>query len=113
MVAACRRTLHLVASQSILKEYDRVISEMMLKYPRVQAIAARDVLMASAEVVEQDFLEQPICRDAADDKFLECALAAGCAIVSGDKDLLTIDGAMGVRVVTPRECLALLAAGGE
>ncbi len=50
-----------------------------------------------------------ICRDAADDKFLEAALAgqADC-IVSGDGDLLSLDRFEGVPVLRPAEFLARL-----
>jgi predicted nucleic acid-binding protein len=42
--------------------------------------------------------------DAADDKFLACALAAGVPIiVSGDKHLLAMAGWGGINVLKPRQ----------
>lgn len=47
------------------------------------------------------------CRDSADDKYLELALASGAAkIVTGDKDLLVLDPWRGVRILRPAAYLA-------
>jgi putative PIN family toxin of toxin-antitoxin system len=47
-----------------------------------------------------------ICRDPNDDMVLECAVRAGAkAIVTGDKDLLTLGEYEGIRIVTPRTFL--------
>ena len=47
------------------------------------------------------------CRDPDDNRVLECAIAAGAQlIVSGDKDLLSLDVFRGIRIVTPRQFLA-------
>lgn len=47
-----------------------------------------------------------ICRDPKDDMVIECAVEAGAEIiVSGDKDLLALDGCRSIRILTPREFL--------
>ncbi len=47
-----------------------------------------------------------VCRDPNDDMLLECALTAGAdVIVSGDKDLLTLNPYQGIRILTPAEFL--------
>jgi predicted nucleic acid-binding protein len=47
-----------------------------------------------------------VCRDPNDDMILECAVVAGAqVIVSGDKDLLSMDSYRGIRIVTPAEFL--------
>ena len=55
------------------------------------------------------------CRDPKDDMVLACALGAQAAyLVTGDADLLALDGdpALGrLRIVTPRQFLALFAPG--
>ena len=55
--------------------------------------------------VELETASRHFCRDAADDKFIHAALAAGAAcLVTGDKDLLILaEGLLplGVRVVSP------------
>ena len=47
-----------------------------------------------------------VCRDPDDNKFLECAVDAGCLyIVSGDKDLLSIGEYEGVQILTASDFL--------
>lgn len=54
---------------------------------------------------------QPLCRDAADDKFLHLALAAGANwLITGDQDLLVLadsPAAQGVGILSPAEALRL------
>jgi putative PIN family toxin of toxin-antitoxin system len=52
-----------------------------------------------------------VCRDAKDDMVLECAMAANASVlVSGDKDLLTLNNYRNIRILTPREFLREFAA---
>jgi uncharacterized protein len=45
-----------------------------------------------------------ICRDPDDDKFLSCAVSANATwIVSGDKDLLTLNEVEGIPIVKPAD----------
>jgi len=47
-----------------------------------------------------------ICRDHDDDKYIECALAAGAAyIISGDRDLLDLKEYGGIKIVNARDYL--------
>lgn len=47
------------------------------------------------------------CRDPADDKFLEAAIAAGASmIISDDHDLLALDPWRGIRILKPEAALA-------
>jgi len=47
-----------------------------------------------------------VCRDPGDDKYIECALAAGADyIISGDRDLLDIKEYGGVKIVNARDYL--------
>ena len=47
-------------------------------------------------------LPEPVSSDPDDDKFIACALSAGCQlIVSGDKDLLTVSGYAGIEILKP------------
>jgi len=64
------------------------------------------LLVAQALIVEAPVLDQPVCRDPDDDKFVACALAVGAdVIVSGDKDLLNISGKLNIPVMRPKEFL--------
>jgi putative PIN family toxin of toxin-antitoxin system len=50
-----------------------------------------------------------ICRDPKDDKFLECALAAGAdCIITGDKDLLVLKEYRGTRMITVKDYLDIV-----
>jgi putative PIN family toxin of toxin-antitoxin system len=49
-----------------------------------------------------------VCRDARDDKFLDLAFDGNAGmIVTGDDDLLVLNPFRGIRIVTPRQFLAL------
>jgi predicted nucleic acid-binding protein len=51
-------------------------------------------------------LEQAVCADPDDDKFLAAALAAATGlVVSGDKHLLAVSGYCRLRILTPAEFL--------
>lgn len=95
--------LSLVLSAEILEEYWRVGEILGEKYPGVDLDPFLAFLAVEAEVVEAPPLPQPVSRDADDDKFLACALAAGVDIVvSGDRHLLEVSGWEGVEVLPPR-----------
>ncbi|MCI0537300.1 MAG: putative toxin-antitoxin system toxin component, PIN family [Verrucomicrobiales bacterium] len=52
-------------------------------------------------------LREPACRDAHDDQFIACALAAQAdAIVTRDKDLLSLGKPFGIPILTPRQLLS-------
>jgi predicted nucleic acid-binding protein len=61
------------------------------------------------KLVEPAPLGKQRSRDAKDDPYLACALAAGAKIiVSRDDDLLALGKPFGIQIVTPRELLAKL-----
>jgi len=61
------------------------------------------------KLVEPAPLGKQRSRDAKDDPYLACALAAGAkVIVSRDDDLLTMNKPFGIQIVTPRELLTKL-----
>jgi putative PIN family toxin of toxin-antitoxin system len=69
--------------------------------------------LATAEVQPIDLVDLPVhCRDAKDDPVLACALGGHAGyIVTGDKDLLELDGhpALGpLRIITARAFLDIL-----
>jgi predicted nucleic acid-binding protein len=54
--------------------------------------------------VEPVNLQQQVCRDPDDDKFISCAISGKAeVIVSGDKDLLSVSGITGMKVLRPIE----------
>jgi predicted nucleic acid-binding protein len=61
------------------------------------------------KLVEPAPLGKQRSRDAKDDPYLACALAAGAKIiVSRDDDLLALEKPFGIQILTPRELLAKL-----
>ena len=65
-------------------------------------------LLEEAEVVEPQ-VELAICRDPADDKFFQCALARGAEfIVTEDKDILAVGEYQAVRPITAADFIARL-----
>ena len=92
----------LVSTPQILSEYRRVADELSRNYPGVEAGPILDLVTVHSEVMEDQECPERICRDPDDEKFLLCASAANAWLVSGDKDLLAVDGVLGVKVVTPR-----------
>ena len=87
----------------------------VLEYPKfslsqeeINTIIGNEVL-PHFEVVEVTKEIKGVCRDAADDKFISCALSASAGyIVSGDKDLSDLNRYKSVRIVTPSDFLKIL-----
>jgi putative PIN family toxin of toxin-antitoxin system len=96
----------LVVSPDILDEYRRVGEELTARFPDVSLAPFLALLVMAAEIVEPPELSEQVSRDQDDEKFIACAVAAGCRfIVSGDKDLLEVSGHQGIKVVAPRDFL--------
>ena len=96
--------LILVLSAEILDEYRRVGEDLTERYAGVELAPFLRLIVAHAEFVEPKPLPSPVCRDPDDDKFLACATAGGVqAIVSGDKDLLSLSGFRSIPILTPRQ----------
>jgi uncharacterized protein len=97
------RTLQLVLSHEILDEYRRVGAELTARYPSIDIQPILKLIAGKGHIIAVAPLPEPICEDINDDKFIACALAAGCEIiVSGDKHLLKVSGFHGIRVMKPR-----------
>lgn len=96
--------LELIVSPSILSEYRRVGAILSETHEGVDFEPFAALLAVHAVVVDApDHLVEPVSRDADDDKFLACALAADVTcIISGDGDLLEVSGWNGIEVLRPR-----------
>jgi len=94
----------LIFSEEILDEYIRVGNLLAKKYPKIDTSPFIDLLTVFGEVHNPVQLNKPISQDPDDDKFIAVAIAAKCTcIVSGDIDLLAVDGAYGIRILKPAE----------
>jgi putative PIN family toxin of toxin-antitoxin system len=67
-----------------------------------EAREAVQLLRRRMNLIEPHPLEKPVCRDADDDRVLAAALTGGVScIVTGDKDLLTLEEYRGIRILPP------------
>ena len=93
--------IEVVVSPEILTEYQRLLRELERGKPAGLA-DAWIVFIAQHATVIHPAGHPKLCRDPDDDKFLHCALSAGArALVSGDKDLLSMGRVDNVEILTP------------
>jgi putative PIN family toxin of toxin-antitoxin system len=92
-----------VVSAEILEEYRRVGQVLGAKFADIDIESFLALLAVHGIVVHAPPLQESVCEDPDDDKFLACALAAGVPlVVSGDRHLLKVSGYKGVSVLRPR-----------
>lgn len=97
-----------VASHSILEEYEEVIHRMQKKS---KARDPEEIAHFIRVLTEKSIFIQPrhrkkYSRDPDDDKFIHCAQSGKAFyIVSGDSDLLDLDKIDDIEIVTAREFL--------
>ena len=73
------------------------------EHPGVDLKPILNFVLEHAKVYKSAVLNEPVCEDPDDDKFIACALASGSkVIISGDKHLLKISGYQGIQVLKPR-----------
>ena len=93
----------LLTSQFILSEYARVLQEYGLKRNRTDLTEAWLHFIVQHSHIIHTHRKFHVCRDVDDDMYLDCAVeGAAKYIVSGDKDLLTLQNFMGVKIVSPK-----------
>lgn len=102
----------LVLSPEIIMEVLDVLhrSGLRRRFPQIDEVAVERALaiIEKAEVVEPEE-RISICRDPADDKFFECALAGSADyIVTEDKDILAVGEYRGVKPITADDFMAML-----
>jgi putative PIN family toxin of toxin-antitoxin system len=96
--------VQLVVSQEILAEYVRVGNELATQFPGIDPLPFFEQVARGTELFDCPPLEEQVCADVDDDKFLACALAAGSIfVISGDKLLLKVTGHRGIEVIRPRD----------
>ena len=101
---ACGRDT-LCLSTDVFSEYEQVLHRPKFDHPgwpeRRDLIL--NVLLASGRFF-QHREEVVICKDPKDDIYLELALTANAnTIISGDRDLLALDGWRGIRILRPAQ----------
>jgi len=94
--------ISLVCSPEIIDEYNRVGDILSKKYPGIDVKPLLNMVTVDCEMFSTVVLDSPVSRDHDDDMFIATALAANCQIiVSGDKDLLEVDGYAGIEIMKP------------
>ena len=107
--------LDIFVSESIIAELSQV-----LLYPKIvkvykdDGLLARDLIEAVLKVVKFAEVKQTVkvvLEHPADDKFIDCALAAGAAyVISGDKHLLKLGSYKKIRVLSVNDFLEVFVA---
>ena len=96
-------SLEAFASTEIITEYHETIEELCNRYPDKPENLPLSIIIGAMKLIEPSSTIN-ICRDPDDDKFIECAVEAKCLyIVSGDKDLLSLERYGKVQIVTVSE----------
>lgn len=102
--AAIQGTLQMALSQPISDELEGVLAGEKFRYPNKVTRVILDELIAISHVVTPAKRVNIIQSDPADNRILECAVAADAEIiVSGDTDLLTLKEFSGIAILSPAE----------
>lgn len=107
---AAQRQIALCVTETILAEYDAVIlKRLKAEIPGLDPKPKLDWIRAKSKMHDPAPLGKQRSRDAKDDPYLACALAARAHfIVSYDKDLLELQKPFGIEIIRPPELLRRL-----
>ena len=96
-----------VATDEIVDEYQATISYLLDKYGGKKLQLSIVPIFSAMEII-QATSKADICRDPDDNKFISCAIDGHCYyVVSGDKDLLSLEQFGNIKIVTVAEFLEL------
>ena len=113
LLALARRRLLAFATAQTIEELRRVVDQIGFKAQH-SPYTVLDWYYGAVRMVDPAPLGKQRSRDAKDDPYLACALAARAGlIISRDEDLLVLGKPFGVEIITPRELLARLAGVGD
>ena len=90
-------------NEEILTEYNVTVSKVARKSKRHIDQNLFEEFIKSVNVIES-VASVNVCRDSTDNKFIACAVdAKAIYVVSGDKDLLTVERYDDVEIITAKE----------
>jgi uncharacterized protein len=97
----------LFTSQVLLAELDEKLREKLGADP--DNVPFLKIYRERASIVVTGPLAEPVCRDRDDDEVLAVAISCKAeAIVTGDKDLLSLKSHAGISILSPRQFVELL-----
>ena len=100
------RKLQFLITSEIFDEYKRVSEILTNQFSEIDLNQILNYLLMNSEMIVPTIINETICDDPDDDKFLACAITGNCKIiVSGDKHLLKVSGYKNIEVLKPREFL--------
>jgi putative PIN family toxin of toxin-antitoxin system len=109
LVMMARRRIAVFATRQILSELRGLVAERGYK-SKHSPHNLFSWFYGAVKLVEATPLGKQRSRDANDDPYLACALAAGAKIiVTRDDDLLVLQKPFGIEIITPRDLLTRLA----
>ena len=96
----------LFTSPAILREYTRTIAEFSLKHDEILSYEWLQTLAELSRMIPDSANAASYCRDKDDDKFIHCAIAAKADyLVTGDKDLTSLQQAFPFKIISPTKFL--------
>ena len=96
----------LIVTSEILAEYERVFDELNKKAKTPNSGRILELVKLNAEMANPVAFTKPACRDKDDDKFLAAALGGSAQyLVTGDDDLLGLNGYEGLNIIKPKAFL--------
>ncbi|HNU98876.1 MAG: putative toxin-antitoxin system toxin component, PIN family [Verrucomicrobia bacterium] len=114
LAGLARRWYAVAASAEVFAEYEAVAAEFQPRFPACNSAGALAWLRLKAKWVDPAPLGKRRSRDAKDDPFLGCALAARAGfVVTRDHDLLTLGKPFGIEMITPARFLMWLQENGR
>ncbi len=96
------KKVKIVVSPEIIDEYIRIGNELSKKYFATDVLQFIELITIYGELVTPKTTKYAISRDKDDDKFVIAAMEAKCKlVVSGDKDLLSLNEYLGIKMIKP------------
>ncbi len=109
LAGLARRQFGLAVSREVFDEYEEIAAEFQPRFPGCNSAGSLAWLRLKAVWVEPAPLGKRRSRDAKDDPFLACALAARAKyLVTRDDDLLVLGKPFGIERIRPTNFLTWL-----
>ena len=109
LAGLARRQYAIAVTKSVFDEYEAVAASFQSRFPACNSAGSLAWLRLKARWVEPAPLGKPRSRDAKDDPFLSCALAARAKyLITRDDDLLVLGKPFGIETITPARFLVWL-----